>query len=153
MLLHPHFFFCAADERPAAAKRQSAFTSERLAAYAAALALLLRHRRAPYRRQACALAFASLRLRLDCFYTFTFTPGLRLFLTASVPARHWKCCDIGCDVVFCLPAGHDVQRWRVQTVSRRPVLPSAPGRPVPAVSCLHVEQPGIWRVQAVSRVF
>ena len=85
MLLHPHFF-CAADERLATAKRQSAFSSVRLAAYAAALALLLRRRRAPCRRQACALAFASLRLRLDCFYTCTFTPGLRPFLTASAPA-------------------------------------------------------------------
>ena len=74
MLLHPHFFFCAADdERPAAAKRQSTFSSVRLAAYML-----------PHLLFFCA---AVERLRLDCFYTCTFTPGLRPFLTASAPAR------------------------------------------------------------------
>ena len=72
MLLHPHFF-CADDERLAAAKRQSAFSSVRLAAYML-----------PHLLFFCA---AVERLRLDCFYTCTFTPGLRPFLTASAPAR------------------------------------------------------------------
>jgi hypothetical protein len=62
-------FFCAADERLAFAKRQSALSSVRLAAYM--LPRLLFFCAADER-----LAFASLRLRLDCFYTCTFTPAL-----------------------------------------------------------------------------
>jgi hypothetical protein len=56
-------FFCAADERLAAAKRARWHLPLRLA------------------------AAKLLRLRLDCFYTLTFTPGLGPFLTASAPAR------------------------------------------------------------------
>jgi hypothetical protein len=92
----PHFFFCAADnERPAAAKRQSALSSSVRLAFAKRQSALSSVRLAAYMLPHllffCAaddrLAFASLRLRLDCFYTCTFTPGLRPFLTASAPAR------------------------------------------------------------------
>jgi hypothetical protein len=68
MLLHPHFF-CAAAERLAAAKQSSGFSSVRLAAAKRARWPL------PLRLAAAKL----LRLRLDCFYTCTFTPGLGPF--------------------------------------------------------------------------